>query len=82
MQVLGGAVPRAYGQPPRACTAAAPESCCDQKKSELSQLQSHAGIGGPAQAGSIFAEDSLDTTNWFHCIAPSPLLDKLRKLKK
>lgn len=69
-QVLGGAVPRRYGEPPSA--AATPAAARAPEPS---------GSAG-AEAGGASRGVLDDGANWYTCIAPSPLLDKLSRLRK
>lgn len=70
VQVLGGRVPRRYGElPPSVAKAKA-----------LAAEADAAGDSGAGPTGAVANDD--DDVNWFDCIAPSPLLEKLNKLRK
>jgi hypothetical protein len=57
-------------------------SAQDDKQQMCADLQQILGGLAPRMYGQLPALQAADDENWFTCIAPSPLLDKLKKLKK
>ncbi len=92
LQVLYGRVPRRYGEPPAALHAPAVQAV----QAPAAQLPVHplAGPGWGSQGVSTplgeaapeepqqLGKAARDPANWFSCMAPAPLLDKLYRLKR
>ncbi len=84
-QVLGGRVPRRYGELP-ACMQQATATPTTAASSTTTGTATHKFGCASNTSGVETCGDSdaylRDDSNWFECMAPSPLLTRLSKLKR